>query len=642
MATTALGLNQYTTASGSQSDVTGVPDPGASKLDVERVHNEFNRLKQQSAQRNTNYYLLRQAVKGNFRWPRTWPTHIQKLKHNFCKAITERFAALLMSKGFDFTVDRPNTVEFRESAERAEKILRKLFDLSGAPLQFEMGAKSGSQVGRTIYKVYRKGPKGAEHACFSYCQPDYFYGVPAGTNQLGEYATVYYSYPIDIETARQVYGDKPFKTEAELSRSNFYDLIPEQQASPTAVGLLHQRRVPVFEAWTNDYYLLEVGGVTIFNGKNPYKWSDTGEGFIPYIVIENIRNSGDGIGEADIEQVRELNEVYNQLVSRKNHIVGRWLTPTLVWEGAPSNYVQQLQSVIGGGGGLSTRIGSRLYFLEHASPNPQVAELQQELRQAILESAGMNEIALQGTVQGSINTGPALESQYQPVLATIDNKRKEWEGQLRLLCRMMLQVQEDIGASKALGQAVVNASMDSQDSDGELVALSGKDIQGLRDVTISWPGVLPKDDLGASRFELEKLQTGVQSIFTTMSNLGMDYPDDELARMRDENADPQLKGQAVADQMKAQAQAQQAQAGAQSQQMQAMQAMQQMAMAQQQGQQPQGGPEPEPTNTAALPDERTLLSQGNTGAVIRELRRRSAAKFSDEGDQPEIQTAAGY
>lgn len=632
-------------------------------FDPDQAHEEFSRLKTKEADRNYEYYLLRQAVKGNFRWPRNWPTHIDKRKHNLCKPITERFATFLMGKGFTFNVERPNTLEMRDKAERAEKILRRLLDLSNSQLQFNMGAKTGSQLGRTIFKVYKKGEKGREHACFTYCQPDYFYGVQTGDNHLGDFSVVYYSYPLDIAEARRVFGNKNFKTEDQLSQSGYYDTLPEDQLLGANQGMTKARRVPVFEAWSKTSYMLEVGGVVLYNGDLPkeYRWTDTGEGFIPYIVIENIRGAGDTVGESDIAQARELNEALNYLLSRKDHIVGRWLQPTLVWEGAPQNYAEVLAATIGGGGAIPARLGSRLYFLAYDRPNPAVSELEQGLRQAILEVSGMSELGLQGTVQGSVNTGPSIQAQYQPVLATVDKKRLEWEDGLENLLAMLLNVQEAIGPSKALGQAVVNAQRKSaqaqpmqpqqafptdaesgmedqsdlsgeSNEDGVLVNLSGKDIAGLREVKLQWPGVLPKDDIETARFELEKLQAGVQSFYTTLENLGEDYPDDEIARIRMENTDPALRGEKVNEALRAQTPLINKQ-------------MDLAAQAQQQQLPPgapagPGGPDTSGLDMAGPPDEQALLQQGDVGARLRDLKRRQA-RLDMSGEEPTITSGAG-
>lgn len=597
-------------------------------LNEKEILNEFHLLKRQEFRRNQNYYLLRQAVKGNFRWPRDWPLHIEKVKRNLCKPITERFTTYLVGKGFSWNVDRPNSLEYRQAAERAEKILRKLFDLSQADLQFEVGARIGSQLGRTVYKVYKKGKPGAEHACFQYCQPDYFYGIPAGDAAVGDWSTVYYSYPIDKLEAVRMFGPGNYKTEAELDQENFYDYLPEQQRTDNQTQ--HDRRVPVLEAWTKDNYYLSVGGQVKWNGETPdyFKWADSGEGFIPFVVIENIRNAGDGYGEADIEQARELNERLNYIVSRKNHIVSRWLQPTAVWEGAPQNFAEVISQTIGGGGVIPTRIGSRLYFLSYDKPNPAVLELEESLYQGILEVAGMSEIALQGTVQGSINTGPALQAQFQPVLSTVEKKRKEWENGITQLAAKLLNVQEAIGDSLALGKAVINQEAKSQENaGGELVDLSGLDIQGLRKVSIAWPGILPKDDIEFARLELEKASQGFQSIYTTLEKLGEEFPDDEIERIRWENNDPSLRGEKVAEQMRAQAPMIRAQAQAE-----------QMGAETGGGVSLFGGEGGDATATG----EEELLGAGNLGARLRDIARRAKPTLNEDEDLPVIQNNIPY
>lgn len=593
-------------------------------IDLKQAHEEFAVLKSEAADRNYEYYLLRQAVKGNFRWPRNWPTHIPRYKRNLCRRISRQHVTYLMGKGFTFNVNRPNTLEFRESAERTEKILRQLLVLSKGELQLLMGALNGSQLGRSIFKVYKKGDGGAKHACFSYCQPDYFYGVPKGDNHLDGFSVVYYSYPLDIDEAKRVFGPGDYKTEGELANDRRYaDLADRRQ------DRMRGRRVPVLEIWTPDSYALEVGGVTKHNGDNPYKWSNTKKGFIPFVVIENSRNSGEGVGEADIVEARELNEVYNQLFSLKHHIIQRWLRPTIVWEGAPQNYGEVLANTMNGGGAISTRLGSRLYFLVHDRPNQAVNELEQETRAAILESAGMTEIALQGIPQGAINTGPSVSAQFAPQLSSVDMKRIDWTNGLRELFAMLLQVQEDIGASTALGEAVINQTRKSENnSDGKLVKLSGKDINGLRDVSINWPGVLPKDNIEAARFEMEKMNGGLQSLYTTLEKLGEDYPDDEIARVRMENQDPWLRGEKVAEQIRAQTPLLKAQADDQFRQ-------QQFASEENQRLQ-QSLAELTASDIGRQQDQSDLAQR------IRQASRSTAARMDDSGDEPVIAAGAGY
>lgn len=532
-------------------------------VNLDLAFEEFSRLKADNVKRNRDYYLLRQAVKGNFRWPVDWPNHIEKEVDNFCKPIVHRHTSLLMGKGFDWNLERPNTMEMRDAAERAEKILKVIQEKSKASLQFVDGAKNGTMLGRSVFKVFRRGQKGREIASFASIQPDYVYTVEAGGEALGEFATLYYSYPLDILEAKRIYGNRDYRTETEVTESHRYSVLPEDYREPAEHG---RRRVPVLEVWTRDSFALVVGGIVIQNGENPNKWSDTNEGFIPFVVIENTRNGGDLLGEADIAQSRVLNEKLNWLQARKSHLVTRYCTPTLVWEGAPTNYADALRATVNGGGALPTRIGSRLSFLSYDTSNPTVAERQAELREAILRTSGLNEAALEGDFGGAIHTSSSMSAQLMPATGVVEEKRLAWGVGLAELFAMCLQVQESIGDSKALGEAVVNRDANATENmeavpeddlvadvndGGILVELSGKDIAGLRRVTISWPGVLPKDDLDAARFELEKASQGYQSIYTTLEKLGVEQPADELARLRIENQDPSLRGDKVAEQIRA-------------------------------------------------------------------------------------------
>jgi hypothetical protein len=190
---------------------------------------------------------------------------------------------------------------------------------------------------------------------------------------------------------------------------------------------------------------------------------------------------------------------------------------------------------------------------------------------------------------------------------------------------MLLEVQEGIGASSALGEAAINQTVKSADyADGELVQLDGKDIQGLREVTLSWPGVLPKDDIEFARLEMEKMSQGLQSIYTTLEKLGEDYPDDEIARIRRENQDPNLRGEKVAEQLRAETPLikQQMDQDFQSQ------------MAQQQGMGQQG------MDPAMAPPDETADMQPEEADLLTKLRALQAgAQMNTQGDEPVLEAA---
>lgn len=620
-------------------------------IDVKKSMQEFESLKLDNRERNLEYFLLRKAYRGTFRWPTKWPTHIERLTRNFCGTIVDRHTTYLMGKGFTFNVDRPNTLEYRQHAECAEKILHRLFDLSSSDVQFIEGAKIGSKLGRTIFKVWKKGEDGHQHAAFSYCQPDYFFGIPIGPDSPGEFSKVFYSYPVDRDEAVRRYGNHPYKGEEE-GATQHYDIRTEEQGRRGQVE--QERRVPVVEIWTPENYALIVGGVTIYNGNTPdeYRWKDSKKGFIPFIVIENARNDEDGYGTADIAETRLLNEQYNYLFSRRQHIVNRWCTPTVTWEGAPQNAASIIADTVEGGGLIPMRLGSRIGLLTYDKPNPAVQEQLTELRTAMIETAGLNEVSYQGLSNSSFNTGPAMAAQYQPMLATVEKKRKEWSTGIPLLCAMLLNVQESIKKTDVLGEAVINATTKSQSAipngdpaaaaqgitnysdnpDGDLVMLNGDMIAGLRRVTISWPGILPKDDVQAAQLELQKTQQGLQSFYTTLEKLGEEYPDDEIARIRMENQDPALRGEKVAEQMKAATPLINQQSKNQHEA--SLQAMK-MAADMQMQQQQQAPPAPEFLDQGPPPDQ-----GGDLGSRLREAAKMQQIQMNDQGNFPVLEPAA--
>jgi hypothetical protein len=258
-----------------------------------------------------------------------------------------------------------------------------------------------------------------------------------------------------------------------------------------------------------------------------------------------------------------------------------------------------------------------------------VQELEQALRVAILETAGLNEIAFQGTVHGYVNTGPSVNAQYQPVTSVIQKKQKVWE-------KASSSVRDAAPDSRghrrleALGPGVVNASVNKKNgSDGEVVKLSGKDIAGLRESPSRGRACCRRTTWPLRSLRCRR-RAGLQSIYTTLEKLGEDFPDDEIARIRMENTDPSLKGQAVAEQTRANASMVSAQANAQR-----MVCRRRLVTAP-----PDlyGGSAQTAPNPADVNAEQSLVHQSSVGQRLRELARNAAMQrqVDNTGNEPVI------
>lgn len=517
-----------------------VPDAG---VNAEAEFQYFLSLKrsQQYVQRNKNYFVAREAFEGRYRWPDDWPKHKPKLIAMWPKRIVLRYSSLLMGRGFSIQVPPEGQGdEERLRAQMAEKVIYKFIRNAGGMGTFSAGAQDGSLLGGTVFKTYID--PATKWPTFKQCTPDFFYGVPSSVDYSGDFARVFYSYAMDRSEALMMFpqlkGQKVMSLTEEAG--TYYENIRQE-----AEGLgreIRQQQVSVFESWTKQSYVLRVGGVQLYAGPNPY-------GFVPFVYIPNVRVTGKVEGLSDVADVIVPNEEYNQLLSHRAHIVRRWLNPTLVWERPPKDYFNILQKVLGGGGAIPAVQGSKIYFLAQDGTGPDVDRFLEQLRQIALENANLNGLVLDGSVSGSINTGESLDRMLISVISSLEEKHRNWESGLRKLFWQLLELSQRKEAVATYGTALIRTSEAS--SQGQIEELTKDVVGNLRDADIIWPGALARDDAARLRLEIEKYASGTQSLYTTLENYGVEFPSDEIDRLRQERSDVSLNPEGNASLIKA-------------------------------------------------------------------------------------------
>jgi Phage portal protein, SPP1 Gp6-like len=518
-----------------QTDETVTPLDLAYELQEYRAHrtNGFTRINEM--------YTARQARRNIFTWPSTWDPWKKKVVYPMVRKAELTHANFLMGRGFNLQIEPLGTgPDQREAAQRAEKALFKLIDDCDGWQTLWRGARHGSLLGTSAFKVYtRKGKDGKERACFASCQPEFIFPVTRGDDYL-DLVKVFYGYSVDRTEANLQYGVRDWKSEREVDAQYRQDEVKWRRDKNLADSTLSDRRIPVLEVWTDKNYMKVVGGEVIYNGANTY-------GFVPYVVIPNIDSTEDVWGLSDVDALIPLNQELNELLSEHRYITRRWMNPTIVWEGAPPGYAETAANILGGGGILPTRPGGRIYFLAHEGQGPDITGLMERLRTWGIEVAGLNEIAWSGQPPGGWQTAPSLEINFSTILATLGAKQTMWAAGLKKLFYMLLELgaeQKDIG--------VVDSPYAKTAKDRSM-RLTGKDIGGHRSIKVEWPGLMPKDDMSAARFEMEKHAGKVQSKFTTLEKLGFDFPSDELQRLEEEMRNEGLNPEGNADLMRAQA-----------------------------------------------------------------------------------------
>ena len=251
----------------------------------------------------------------------------------------------------------------------------------------------------------------------------------------------------------------------------------------------------VAEVWTDRDFSLWVDDVLIEDKPNPY-------GFIPYVLFPNLREPKQFWGSSDIpalvEPQRELNRAFSQLstilelsgnpiavlegVEEAQDIA---VQPGAVWEVPERARAYLLDLLQGGGVRLHTEFIELLYRVLH--------DLSEAPRTAFGDS-------------GRDLSGVALEMELYPMVQRVARKRLIRNAVYRRRAEMALRIYEQRTGEQCLPVRLHTA----------------------------WGSVLPQDRDRLVREEERLVGAGLQSRRRAMTNLGVSDPEEELARIQDE------------------------------------------------------------------------------------------------------------
>jgi len=514
----------------------------ADAFDFTKEFQEYRDLRSANDQRNKDFWTMRQAFKGIWPWASDWPAFKPKLRVNLLRKLVLTHAAFLVGRQFTWAVDPlGSSAAQRKKATEAERALIQIWENCGAWAHVNRAAALGSLLGTGGFKTYMD----EDRACVTAIQPELIYPVTRGDNYMA-LDKVFYAYNIDRLTAERQYKRPAdsFKSAREVEEQYkgpnvFYRTLNKARGDSRGGNFVvtgnyagsmpasaEARRIPVIEVWEKDRYALFVGGEQIENGANPY-------GFIPYTLIPNIDAGYGIIGESDVDQLLDLNQELNEMLSDWAYTMKRWANPTLLWQRAPHNYLDLVNGILGGGGVLSLPPNSDVRFLEYTGKPPDFDILLQRFRDFGIEVSGLNEQAVSGAAGGSVNTGASMTISMTNVVATQSLKQTLWSQGMMQVGAQMLEL-----GSRMSEIGVTEAGAKSKDAPGK--ELTGDTIGAHRRARIAWPGLLPKDSEAAARLEIEKMQAGAQSKYSTIEALGAQFPEDEIARIREEGGDRQL------------------------------------------------------------------------------------------------------
>ena len=239
---------------------------------------------------------------------------------------------------------------------------------------------------------------------------------------------------------------------------------------------------------------------------------------IPYIPVLNDFEPGSPEGISSIEQLADTQEELNRAITHWMQLVADEIDPAWQLTGENADAIPP-GMIPKGGEVIATGEKNKIEPISKSINQFPIQALVDQLWEQFHKTSGLGEIAF-GQPTSSQESSAALAVQMDAY-----NNRGE-------MPRIMLyDALKDMMVFWTIMVERLNPKIDTADGKVPLAPI----FKGYRRWTLVAPEITPKDVQSHTMNEINKMNAGTQSIRTTMDNLGIDSPEDELSTISDEN-----------------------------------------------------------------------------------------------------------
>lgn len=193
-----------------------------------------------------------------------------------------------------------------------------------------------------------------------------------------------------------------------------------------------------------------------------------------------------------IDQIVELNQYLDQIVSQKADIIRKYSNPTIVAENTGQDPEAIRRAVSADGAVLPTKQGARVSFLTWDGSTPGIDEQLAFISDALFDLSGKPRSAYGQTVtnQSGVVTNLALT----PTLQSNEEHETLWGHRLSRMNEYILRLWEKFSAAERIQFRGLGATGRGEQTRYYDVDISGADIGGWYKNRIKWPSAIRVDD----------------------------------------------------------------------------------------------------------------------------------------------------
>ncbi len=456
------------------------------------------------------------------------------LKIPYAHPITQKHAYRVAGRMPDILCRRrDSSAPERYRADTIEKILCAVYGDSQAQLQFASGAHDASLLGAACFDLYYDIEDQMPY--FRAVHPGGILVIP-GIRDPHQFKRVYRFWNVSVASFRAEYKGVEFP-----GGQTVLDVMPDGDTNS----------ITLIRMSDGEYHRLMAGGVLLEERRHDY-------GFAPYIVIPNLGPTHKIWGYSDYEFYRHVAAYYEAVMSRQADLLRAVANGTLIDENSGQDPAD-IRKGAREGAVIPVRKDGDIRPLEVPQIPAFTDSHVQSIRTALNDLSGTPPAAW-GDIGAASGSDRALQMMPQIELTAL--KQINWAAGLERMNAMLLQMIEKkqldsktftgtktrkyaqtaysitLNAASTESVELVDENGNQMlDSQGEIVTAPQNPkelIAGDYRTSVIFQQRLDRDDPNFILAELNKFQQGAQSLYTTLTNLGVESPEDEMRLIEQE------------------------------------------------------------------------------------------------------------
>lgn len=486
-------------------------------MDRKEVIDLYRKLKAQWGGRNAEYDTARERYNGVHWDDATNPIPVNRysLTINYLKPFVDKSVQLLVGRTPGVQVMPSGTDEIaRRHAEQIEGVIYGTWDKNDMPSILFKTAWDSFVLRRGVMYVWWD-PK-MKMVRLKNCTPDHFFPEYDGEEI---WRCVYVSRR-NTDRLKQLYPDRIdlIKSDSEMDMGPTVNDDPlransKDQTTIYDVFDVEGNHTRVMGEWTNSQ-----------NMKYPFK-------AIPFIEFPCYPRGGLAEPLNMIDQLIELNQYLDQLVSQKADIIARYANPTILDFNSGQGPEEIRRAVAAQGAVIPIRRDGDIRLLNWQGTVPAIDEQLTFVLDSMFDLAGKPRSAFgqSQTNQSGIQTNLTLT----PTLQSNEAHETIWGKALAQLNEYILMLWEDHMAGDEISfngrYGVTGGSQKLYD-----ISMTGKAIAGWYKNRIKWPSTIRTDDPVYVQNHLQQLQAQpfpAISLYTYLEDMGFEDVEAEIDRI---------------------------------------------------------------------------------------------------------------